>query len=201
MPDGFEYYEMVLVYVDDVLSISHDPEATMKGIQGTFKLKDDKIEKPTMYLGAQISQKVIGGVKCWTMSSEKYIKAAIANVKAKLDKSGQRLPTRCTTPLQSGYRPEVDATAELKIDGIRYYQELIGILRWSIELGRIDIATEVSMLSTHLAMPRGGHVQQHITYLRILRRNQRGHWCLTHNTQISMKRDLLNVTGMISTEE
>jgi hypothetical protein len=102
-PDRFEYYEMVLVYVDDVLSISHDPEATMKGIQGTFKLKADKIEKPTMYLGTQISQKVIGGVECWTMSSEKYIKAAIANVEAKLDKSGQCLPTRCTTPLQSGY--------------------------------------------------------------------------------------------------
>jgi hypothetical protein len=158
--DGFEYYEMILVYVDDVLCVSHDPEATMKGIQGTFKLKDDKIEKPTMYLGAQISQKVIGGVECWTMTSEQYIKAAIANVEAKLDKTGQRLPTRCTTPLQSGYRPELDVSAELKIDGIRYYQELIGVLRWSIELGRIDIATEVSMLSTHLAMPREGHLQQ-----------------------------------------
>lgn len=37
---------------------------------------------------------------------------------------------------------------------------MIGVLRWSIELGRIDIATEVSMLSTHLAMPREGHLQQ-----------------------------------------
>jgi hypothetical protein len=48
----------------------------------------------------------------------------------------------------------------LKIDGIQYYQELIGVLRWSIELGRIDIVTEVSMLCTHLAMPREGHLQQ-----------------------------------------
>jgi hypothetical protein len=134
-PDSFEYYEMVLVYVDDVLCISHDPAATMKGIQGTFKLKDDKIEKPTHYLGAQISQKVIDGVECWTMSSEQYVKAAIANVEAKLDKTGQCLPTRCNTPLQSGYRPELDVTVELKIEGIRYFQELIGVLRWSIELG------------------------------------------------------------------
>jgi hypothetical protein len=38
-PDGFNYYEMLLlVYVNDVLCISHDPTATMKGIQGTFKL-------------------------------------------------------------------------------------------------------------------------------------------------------------------
>jgi hypothetical protein len=54
-PDRFEYYAMVLVYVDDVLCIFHDPEATMKGIQGAFKLKDDKIEESTMYLGAQVS--------------------------------------------------------------------------------------------------------------------------------------------------
>jgi hypothetical protein len=95
--DGFKYYEMLLVYVDDVLCISHDAEATMKGIQGTFKLKEDKIEIPTNYLGAQISQKVIDGTSCWTMSSEQYIKAAIANVETKLDKEGQRLPSRCLT--------------------------------------------------------------------------------------------------------
>jgi Reverse transcriptase (RNA-dependent DNA polymerase) len=87
--DGFEYYEMILVYVDDVLCVSHNPKATMKGIQGTFKLKDDKIKKLTMYLGVQISQKVIGGVECWTMTSEQYVKAAIANVEANLDKPGK----------------------------------------------------------------------------------------------------------------
>ena len=43
-PCGFEYYEMVLVYVDDILCISANPRATMHGIQETFKLKDDKIE-------------------------------------------------------------------------------------------------------------------------------------------------------------
>ena len=44
--DGFEYYEMVLVYVDDILCISDDPKATVTRIQATFKLKDDRIEKP-----------------------------------------------------------------------------------------------------------------------------------------------------------
>jgi hypothetical protein len=159
-PNKFEYYEMLLVYVDYVLCISHDAEATMKGIQETFKLKGDKIEVPTHYLGAQISKMTIDGVSCWTMSSEQYIKAAIANVVTKLDKEGQRLPTRCVTPMKSGYRPETDTTAELKIDGIRYFQELIGILRWACELGRVDIATEVSLLSSHLALPRDGHLQQ-----------------------------------------
>jgi hypothetical protein len=84
---------MLLVYVDDLLCISHDPTSAMKGIQGTFKLKGNKIEVPTHYFGAQISQKTIGGISCWTMSSEQYIKAAIVNVESNLDKSGQRLPS------------------------------------------------------------------------------------------------------------
>jgi hypothetical protein len=151
---------MTLVYVDDILCILAEPKATMSGIQATFKLKDDRIEKPEMYLGAQLSLKVMNGVECWTMTSEQYVRAAIANVEAKLDESGQRLPTRCATPMQANYRPELDVTPELKLDGIRYFQELIGILRWAAEIGRIDIVIEVSMLSTHLAMPREGHLQQ-----------------------------------------
>ncbi|KAI2491177.1 hypothetical protein MHU86_23404 [Fragilaria crotonensis] len=93
--DGFKYYEMVLVYVDDILCVSHDPKATMLGLQTTFKLKDDKVEKPEMYLGAELCEKILNGVECWTMSSEKYVKAAVAAVEAHLDKLGQRLPTRC----------------------------------------------------------------------------------------------------------
>ena len=107
-PNGFEYFEMTLVYVDDILCISHDPKATMQGIQAKFKLKDDKIEKPEHYLRAQLAQKVIGGVECWTISSEDYVKAAIANVEAALDANGQILPSRCTTPMQANYQPELD---------------------------------------------------------------------------------------------
>jgi hypothetical protein len=39
------------------------------------------------------------------------------------------------------------------------FQGLIGVLRWAVELGRIDILVEVSMLSSHNAMPRVGHLQ------------------------------------------
>jgi len=36
---------------------------------------------------------------------------------------------------------------------------LIGICRWAIELGRIDIAHEVSLLSQYQANPRIGHLE------------------------------------------
>ena len=40
-PNGFEYYEYVLCYVDNILSIYHCPDVTMDGIRTHFTLKDD----------------------------------------------------------------------------------------------------------------------------------------------------------------
>ena len=36
--------------------------------------------------------------------------------------------------------------------------QLIRVLRWAIDLGRIDIITEVSVLSQHQFQPREGHL-------------------------------------------
>jgi hypothetical protein len=41
-----------------------------------------------------------------------------------------------------------------------YYQSLIGVLRWIVELGRVDICLEISIMSSHLALPREGHLEQ-----------------------------------------
>ena len=87
-------------------------------------MKDDWIERPETYLGAQLSQKVTGGVKCWTMTSEQSVKAAIANVEAKLCESQQRLPSQCVTPMQANYRPKPDVTAEMKIEGSKVTKRL-----------------------------------------------------------------------------
>ena len=35
----------------------------------------------------------------------------------------------------------------------------MGILRWAVELGRVDIITEVSILSAHNCAPRKGHLE------------------------------------------
>ena len=42
---------------------------------------------------------------------------------------------------------------------LQTYQELIGILRWAVEIRRIDVLMDVSLLSSHLALPRVGHLQ------------------------------------------
>ncbi len=79
------------------------------------------------------------------------------------------MPARAETALPSTYCPELDVTPELGPKDSSYYQSLIGILRWIVELGRMDICLEVSMLSSHLALPRAGHLEklfQIIAYLK-----------------------------------
>ena len=91
---------------------------------------------------------------------EKYIQNSFATLMSKLEKLGMTLPTKCIIPMKSGYHPSEDTTVELSTEMMTYYQELIGILRWAVEIGRVDILLEVLLLSSHLALPRKGHFEQ-----------------------------------------
>jgi hypothetical protein len=88
------------------------------------------------------------------MLSDSYVKCAIKEVQQALDEQGEKpLPNKVGTPLVTGYRPEADTTAELDDSRAKYYQGLIDVLRWMIELGRIDIMASVAMLSHFFANP------------------------------------------------
>jgi hypothetical protein len=77
-------------------------------------------------------------------------------VETELEKVGKASPTKVTTPKMVDYHPELDQSKELGLDQATYFADLIGILRWSIKLGRIGIIVEVSLLSCFLACPREG---------------------------------------------
>ena len=49
--------------------------------------------------------------------------------------------------------------------------EPIGELRWEIEIGRVDIGHEVSVLSSYQAAPRDGHLQQILHIFAFLKKN------------------------------
>jgi hypothetical protein len=53
---------------------------------------------------------------------------------------------------------EMDSSPELMPEDASYFQSLIGVLHWMVEIGRIDMITEVNMLATHMAMPIEGHL-------------------------------------------
>ena len=92
------------------------------------------------------------------MSAEKYVKDAVRQVKEWLAKRNQTLKSKAPSVLPSGYRPELNATELCNEDNASYFSLVIGILRWAMELGWIDICTKVSMMALFIAAPRTGHL-------------------------------------------
>jgi hypothetical protein len=161
-PQAGDYYEMILVFVDDILCISHDPQEFMTKIATVYDLRGSTAE-PNIYLGANIvKHQLPNGTTCWGMSSTTYIKNAIANIRELLKEDGRELRTskrRGRTPLPVAYKPELEQSNELPPAMISRYLQLIGILRWAVELGRIDIALETAIMSQYSASPREGHIE------------------------------------------
>jgi hypothetical protein len=160
-PDGFEYYEMVLVYVDDILHLSHDIKPTMAALKKLYELKPESCGPPTRYLGANVSKyQLEDGRMSWCMSARDYVKHAVKNVEEELLKENHEgLKSKADRPYPAGYRAETDVSPELNDELANRYQQLIGVLRWACELGRIDILFEISLLASHTAMPRKGHLE------------------------------------------
>ena len=51
------------------------------------------------------------------------------------------LTKKAKGPWETGYAAELDDSRELNFEEAWYYQSQIGVLRWCVELGRIDIIT------------------------------------------------------------
>jgi len=79
--NGFEYYEYLLVYVDDILIVSHAPQHIVLCIEKTYRLKEPATD-PKTYLGAAIKPWSVQGDnrRIWSMNSQHYLKEAIRNV-------------------------------------------------------------------------------------------------------------------------
>ena len=158
---GEEYYEYILLYVDDAMAIGERPRDQLEELDKYFKMKPGSITEPKMYLGAKLSlEQLPNGESAWSISSSKYIQDSIVNVSRIIEKKGLKLRNNVQSPISRGYRPELDGSPELNIEDAALYQSLVGTLRWIVEMGRIDIICEVSMLSSYVAMPREGHLQQ-----------------------------------------
>ena len=163
--DGTKVWDYVLLYTDDTLVISENAEAILRNEIGKyFELKEESIGPPSLYLGGHLSLVTLdNGVKAWAFSSSQYVQAAVKNVEAFISKEENKrwkLPRSADTPMSTSYRPELDVSPALEPAEAAYYQSLIGVLRWIVELGRVDICLEVSLMSSCLALPREGHLEQ-----------------------------------------
>jgi hypothetical protein len=75
------------------------------------------------------------------------------------DREGYVLENKAKNPFPMNYQLELDVLNELGLELSSHYLQLIGIERWAIELGRINIHHEVSLLSQYQANLRVGHLE------------------------------------------
>jgi hypothetical protein len=95
---------------------------------------------------------------------------------------------------------KLEVGPELKRDGIQQYLELIGVLRWAVKLGRVHFLLEASLMSTHMAMPRKGHLQQLYCMFGYLKLYPKRKFAFDFQHPSISERMLKNMTGMIFIE-
>ena len=145
-----------------------------------FELKPESIGVPSLCLGGRLCEVVLeSGDKAWAFGSSQYVQAAGKNVEEYLEKIGKSLKPKAIDVLPKVYRPEIDISPELGPQDASCFQSLIGILCWMVKLGRVDIYTEVSMMSSCLAMPRRGHLDALFRVFAYLKKNH--NTCMVFN--------------------
>ncbi|KAL7581422.1 hypothetical protein ACA910_022004 [Epithemia clementina (nom. ined.)] len=108
--DGTPYYEYLLVYVDDQLTVSENPKAITDALSAkpfNYELKD--VDPPNHYLGARVGPYDLDGRSTWYFSADDYLEKAIRNVE---EQHGRLEDLFCKSklgfPSSPDYHPELD---------------------------------------------------------------------------------------------
>jgi hypothetical protein len=131
--DGFAYHEYVLVFVDDLLVLSHQGDKTMKALEDFYHLKDG-FAQPTRYLGSEVMKWIFSEDSTkvyWALSSTQYVKEALQNIEA-YSKAKDRKLYPVHQPMHTDYSPEVDITPYLDDEDIIFIKaKSVSYVGWS----------------------------------------------------------------------
>ncbi len=115
--DGYEYCEMLLAYVDDVLAVLNEPKVLIDAIGEYYKVKPGSDNKePDIYLGVNVKKvQMPDGREVWATSPHDDIKNAIKTVEGLLgeDREGYVLKNKAKNLFPMNYQPELDVSDEL----------------------------------------------------------------------------------------
>jgi hypothetical protein len=76
-------YDMVLIYVDNVLVFAKEPKVIMNELGKSYELKPESVNKSDIYLGANVEKVQLPNDKVeWSMGSKMYVKNVIRVVEA-----------------------------------------------------------------------------------------------------------------------
>ncbi|KAI2490693.1 Reverse transcriptase (RNA-dependent DNA polymerase) [Fragilaria crotonensis] len=102
------HYDMVLVYVDDILIFAKEPKQTMDELGKLYELKPESVHEPDIYLGANMEKVQLPNGKVeWAMGSKTYVKNAIKVVEALIaeDDPEAKLKSTARNPFPAAINP------------------------------------------------------------------------------------------------
>jgi hypothetical protein len=125
--DGVLYWDYILIYVDEILCVHHDPGSPMANMYEYLKMKEGSIQVPTFFLGTNLKKTALpNGVVSWGMSSSKYVQFTVQNVKEYLVALLELLPlpqpplrARTGGRTDKSKRPESHPTKEFALARVR----------------------------------------------------------------------------------
>ena len=106
--DGFKYYEMLFVYVDNILAVLHKVKYVINEITAFYRAKEGSIKPPDIYLSENIMKVQIPDRReVWGSSSRDYGKNAIVTVEQLFEEDGEGfiLSNTVMAPFPTGYKP------------------------------------------------------------------------------------------------
>jgi hypothetical protein len=176
-PDNnVHYYTNILCYVDDILCIHHDPTSVMDEINDYLPLKPSLAGDPDISLCAKLKQtRLPNGVMALGLSPSKYVAQAVKNCQTHLTEklNGKySVPARADNLFPLDYYPSTDLSDPLDTECSSFYWHLIGVMQWMVEIGQIDIGTKLSMLSSYLACPCKGLLENALHVMGYLQLKQ-----------------------------
>jgi hypothetical protein len=154
--------------------------SVLNELNSYLPLKPSSVGDPDIYLSAKLKQTLLpNGVWAWGLSPSKNVAQAVKNCQTHLTKKlggKYKIPVKADNPFPVDYDPLTDLSDPLDAECASFYQHLIGVMRWMVELGRIVIVTKISILSSYLAYPYEGHFE---TSLHVM-----GYLKLKHNSRL-----------------
>ena len=140
------------------------------------RTKNDLYGEPTRYLGANVKEYQVTHNKQshWSIHAYNYIVESCKMVQKWSENDGHKFKNNCDDAMKTNYCPEIDISNELRDKLATQYQQMIGVLQWSIELRRVDIITKVSFLSLFNVLPREGYLEAAYRALEYLYSHKKG---------------------------
>jgi hypothetical protein len=148
-----DHYEYVCVYVEDLMHFSKNPKKFYDLLTSKYGYKLKGVGPPKYHLGGDFNYDKEGTL-AWGVYT--YIKRMMQAFEKMFGGS----PELKNVPLPEDDHPEIDDTELLDETGIAQYQSLIGALQWAVTLGRFDIYTAVTTMSSFRSCPRKGHLER-----------------------------------------